>query len=128
MLNVNITKAFASVQPISVAVNAPRCLKFYSSGILTQADCECSAKDYEEVEVNELMTLIGYGNVQPNTTESLLCDGYWNLRTSFGSTWGENGHIRLCIPKNQTEDSIGTCNMQVFPMIPDVGLKMPDFI
>jgi len=111
-----------------VAINAPRCVKFYSSGILTQVDCDCTGKTYEEVEVNELMTLVGYGAVEPNTKEAELCDGYWTLRGSYGTSWGENGHIRLCIPKNKTTDAIGTCNVQVFPMIADVGLKMPDFV
>ena len=127
MLNVNITKAFVAVQPLSVAVNAPKCFKFYKSGILSKTDCDCSATIYEDVEVNELMTIVGYGNVDKTAPESNTCDGYWMVRASYGTSWGEKGYARLCIPKDQTTDSIGTCNIQVYPMFPDVGLTMPIF-
>lgn len=126
MLNVNITKAFVAVQPLAVAVNTPRCLKLYKTGIISRADCECTAATYEEVEVNELMTIVGYGPVEAGSNEAKTCDGYWIVRASYGTSWGENGYARLCIPK-ETTDSIGTCNVQVYPMFPDVGLPMPTF-
>jgi hypothetical protein len=126
MLNVNITKAFVAVQPLAVAVNTPRCLKLYKTGIISRADCECTAATYEEVEVNELMTIVGYGPVAAGSTAAKTCDGYWIVRASYGTSWGENGYARLCIPK-ETTDSIGTYNVQVYPMFPDVGLPMPIF-
>ncbi len=72
------------------------------------------------------MTIIGYGSVDPKSKEAETCDGYWLVRSSFGANWGENGHVRLCIPKNNTANSIGTCNVQVYPMFPDVGLPLPN--
>lgn len=126
MFNVNVTKAFLQVQPIVAALNVPRCMKLYKSGILSQKDCDCTAASYDDVIVNELMTVVGYGNVDPKSKEAETCDGYWLVRGSFGTSWGENGHARLCIPKGNTANSIGTCNVQVYPMFPDVGLPLPN--
>lgn len=113
---------FVATQPVAVAINAPECVYQYKSGILSNYDCKCSAIDYDDVSVNVIMTLVGYQILTPNDKESGYCDGAWILRSSWGSSFGENGHIRLCITKNKPEDEIGTCNILVYPQVPDVGL------
>lgn len=72
------------------------------------------------------MTLIGYGPTQPTDKEYAYCSGYWLLRASWGASWGENGNMRLCIPRNREKtDTIGTCNVQTYPALPDMGIPAP---
>jgi len=73
--------------------------------------------------VNEFMTIVGFGATKSNDKEYTLCSGYWIVRPSFGSNFGENGNMRLCIPRNREDtDTLGTCNIQTYPSLPDVGL------
>jgi hypothetical protein len=60
-LKVDQMMDFVKVQPLSVAINAPLCLRLYKSGILSQNECDCTSVSYDEVTVNEVMTLIGFG-------------------------------------------------------------------
>jgi hypothetical protein len=123
-LSVDLLKQLVSIQPASVAINAvPVCVRNYKSGILKPSDCPCTSKSYDDLEVNEIMTIVGYGNVEPSAPEYNDCSGYWKLRASFGPSWGERGHIRLCIPRGQEQtDSLGTCNVQSYPAAPDIGM------
>lgn len=84
-LHVEQMMNFAAVQPMSVAINAPMCVRLYKSGILSQAECDCTSLSYEEVEVTEIMTLIGYGPTQETDKEYAYCSGYWLLRASWGA-------------------------------------------
>jgi Papain family cysteine protease len=68
------------------------------------------------------MTVVGYGATTSANAEFGYCSGFWVVRSSWGTSWGENGYMRLCIPRNREDDRIGTCNSLVYPHLPDVGM------
>lgn len=122
-LKVDQLKQLVQIQPLSVSINAPQCFRLYKSGILSQYDCDCNSVSFEEVEVNEIVTIVGFGATEQTDKEYTYCSGYWIVRPSYGPNWGENGYARLCIPRNrETTDFLGTCNVQTYPALPDTGL------
>lgn len=74
---------------------------------------------------NALFTIVAYIATTTADPEYSYCSGYFVLRSSWGNTWGENGDMRLCINRNRDSEVIGTCNVLVYPMLPDVGLIAP---
>lgn len=68
-----------SQQPVSVAIEADQVnFQSYDSGILTK---ECGSG------IDHGVLLVGYG------TEDGI--DYWRIKNSWGSSWGENGFVRL---------------------------------
>lgn len=116
---------FATYQPVGVAINFPDCVNNYKSGILSQAECPCSAETYSDVNINAMMTVVGFNSTVETDKEYLLCSGYWILRSNLGSGWGDNGHMKLCINRNRDMDNIGTCNVLVYPNLADAGIIPP---
>ena len=64
--------------PVTVSV-AASAWQFYSSGIFNS---ECG------YETNHAVTLVAYGEEENGAK-------YWTIRNSWGTSWGEEGHIRL---------------------------------
>merc|ERR1711953_369995 len=60
-------------QPVSIAVDAGA-MQHYHSGILT----DCSGR-----KLDHAVLLVGYGV------------GYWKVKNSWATTWGESGYVRL---------------------------------
>jgi len=73
-----LIRAIAETGPVAVSVGASD-WNSYGSGIFNS--CE------KDVTVNHAVTLIGYGVDNG--------EKYWNIKNSWGLTWGENGNIRL---------------------------------
>lgn len=122
-LKVDQLKQLVQIQPVSVAVNAPPCFRLYKRGVISHYDCPCTSASFDEVEVNEIITVVGFGQTKQTDKEYTYCSGYWIARPSFGATWGENGYVRMCIPRNrELTDTLGTCNIQTYPALPDTGL------
>ena len=76
-------------KPISVAVDADRWGN-YAGGVLSNCG----------LIVNHLALLVGTN------------DDYWTIKNSWGSSWGENGYIRLA--KGNT---CAICNYPSYPIL-----------
>jgi hypothetical protein len=67
--------------PVSIAIEADQStFQLYSSGVLTGS---CGSN------LDHGVLAVGFG------TDSQYGD-YWKVKNSWGSSWGENGYIRLC--------------------------------
>lgn len=83
--------------PLAIAVNANPFQSYYS-GIMDPWSCDPSG-------LNHGVLLVGYGS--ENGTP------YWIIKNSWGSSWGENGFIRIIGGK-------GTCGFNTFVVTADV--------
>ena len=82
-------------RPVSIGVNAsPFNFMFYREGILDKA---CPHD-----EINHAVVAVGVGNKDGKL--------FWKIRNSWGSNWGEGGHIRI---ERDTGDSPGLCGVAV---------------
>merc|ERR1712178_375403 len=94
-------KSALSQQPVSVTVNAGQ-LQLYSNGVVTGS---CSG------QINHAVIAVGYG------TDGL---DYFKIRNSWGTSWGEQGYIRL----SQSGGSQGTaCLLQDPPVVPRLSTE-----
>jgi len=72
--------------PVSVLVEADRsAFQYYHAGILDDASCG--------TQIDHAITAVGYG------TEG--GKNYWNIKNSWGTSWGAKGYIRFVRDKNQ---------------------------
>ena len=73
-------KAAISKGPVSVAVDAGTTgFQLYAGGILNSTTCG--------TDLNHAVTAVGYGEENNQ--------GYFIIRNSWGTGWGEKGYIRL---------------------------------
>lgn len=80
-------KSAVAQQPVSVAIEADKsAFQFYSSGVLDSTACGTS--------LDHGVLLVGYGY------DSSSGKDYWKVKNSWGSTWGEDGYIRMVRGKN----------------------------
>jgi hypothetical protein len=87
-----------AVQPISVAVEADTSVfQFYSSGVLDNKGCGTN--------LDHGITLTGWGTDAGKD--------YWNVKNSWGASWGEHGYIRMVRNKNQC----GISMMASYPVV-----------
>ena len=97
-------KAAVSQQPISIAIEADQSsFQFYSKGVL---DTGCGTN------LDHGVLLVGYGT--ENKTD------YWLVKNSWGSSWGDNGYIKIA--RNDNTNTSGTCGIALsasYPIIND---------
>jgi C1A family cysteine protease len=79
-----LAAALAQYGPISICVNANSLWDMYDSGILS-GKCSGAANT-----LNHCVQLVGYDKTQ----------GYWKVRNSWATSWGESGFIRLPYGQN----------------------------
>lgn len=89
----SLKSASANVGPISIAVDANFWWQMYSGGIFDKS-CNPDKLDHG-------VLLVGYG------------DGYWKVKNSWASSWGESGYIRLKGDAN----TCGLANSASYPII-----------
>jgi len=92
-------KAALAQQPLAVAIQADqRVFQMYSKGIFDDAKCGTT--------LDHATLVVGWGKEQGQE--------YWIMKNSWGTTWGEQGYMRLAIKENDA----GICGIQsdaVFP-------------
>ncbi|XP_058795009.1 procathepsin L-like [Phymastichus coffea] len=75
--------AIATIGPVAVSINAsPRTFQLYNSGIYDDLSCTSDL-------VNHAMLAVGY------------TPDYWILKNWWGSSWGEDGYMKLRKAKNR---------------------------
>jgi len=90
--NIDAIKSALNQQPVSVLVEADRsAFQSYRSGILDSTSCGTN--------LDHAVGMVGYG-----TSGGV---GYWIMRNSWGSTWGDKGYMKLKIVSGA-----GICGIQ----------------
>jgi C1A family cysteine protease len=103
----DMMKAVAQ-QPVSIAIEADKqCFQFYSGGVLTGASCACGT------QLDHGVLTVGYG------TDSGT--DYWIVKNSWGTTWGEEGYIKLERGYTSAFNKAGMCGMLTLPTYPTVS-------
>jgi C1A family cysteine protease len=99
-----LAKAVAR-QPVSVAIQANlQSFQLYKSGIYSDPNCGD--------DLDHGVLVVGYGY------DSSWDMKYWIVKNSWGSTWGDNGYIRI---QKDINDSSGLCGIAIDPSIPIVS-------
>jgi C1A family cysteine protease len=94
--NENALMQALAKNPVSVAVEADTSVfQFYSSGVLDNKGCGQN--------LDHGITAVGWGTDAGKD--------YWNVKNSWGTSWGEKGYIRMVRGKNQC----GIASMASYP-------------
>ena len=89
-------KAAIMVNPVGIAVNANDDFMSYTNGIFM---CNAIKCPQDASSLNHAVLLVGYGTY--NNSE------YFLLKNSWGTTWGEDGFMRI----QNTQTGLGTSGM-----------------
>ena len=99
---VDLEKA-VSIGPVSVAIEADtRTFQLYTSGVITSDACGTN--------LDHGVLVAGYGT-ENNTP-------YWLVKNSWGTSWGENGYVK--IGKSDSTRTPGVCGIAMQPSYPVV--------
>jgi C1A family cysteine protease len=103
---VNALLAAIALQPISIAVQADQFVfQFYKHGVLDDDSCGKAGN------IDHGVLAVGYGSdLETNTP-------YWLVKNSWGSSWGDNGYLKIA--RNSTNE-FGMCailKMASFPVV-----------
>jgi len=99
--NVDAFKSALNKQPVSVSIEADKLVfQTYKSGIFSSSKCGTT--------LDHAVLAVGYGYESGQ--------GYWIVKNSWNTTWGENGYIKMAM----VENSVGTCGVQSSPLYPVV--------
>jgi len=90
-----------AVGPVSVAIEADQsCFQFYSSGVMSDKSCG--------TQLDHGVLAVGYGT-QGSTK-------YWNVKNSWGTSWGMDGYILL--GRQVSGQPSGVCGIALEPSYP----------
>jgi len=93
-------KAAIAQQPVSVAIDAgSAAFQGYKSGVIKAAQCGTA--------LNHGVVAVGFD------AEATI--PFYNVRNSWGATWGDKGHVKLSI-----EGGKGTCGIQSVSSFPTI--------
>ena len=91
-------KGAVAMQPVSVAVQADSyAFQHYSSGVLTDSKCGTS--------LNHGVLAVGYGTENGQK--------YWLVKNSWGTSWGDNGYIKIA--RTESTNDAGICGIAMQP-------------
>ena len=96
-------KAAVAKQPVAVAIEADtKYFQSYSSGVLTSSSCGTS--------LDHGVLTVGYGEENGQK--------YWIVKNSWGTSWGENGYVK--IGRSDSTNDAGICGIAMDPSFPTV--------
>lgn len=96
-------KEAVSRGPVSIAIEADtQVFQLYKSGILTSADCGTN--------LDHGVLIVGYG--EENGIE------FWLVKNSWGTSWGDNGYIKL--ERSDSTNDPGVCGVAMQASYPVV--------
>lgn len=88
-----IKTAIMTYGVVDAAVYAGSAFQSYDDGIYEDSNTECDGSPCYDTTTNHAIALIGWDdNGGPGDGTG---DGYWILRNSWGSDWGEDGYMRI---------------------------------
>ena len=94
--------AVATQGPCSVAIQANlETFQFYSRGVYRDERCSVEGLDHG-------VLVVGYG------VEEVTGEEYWLIKNSWGTTWGEEGYIKIARNEN---DMCGVASTASFPLV-----------
>lgn len=80
-----IKSAIMQYGVVVAAVLADSGFDAYSSGIYQNSNTQCSGSPCYYTSTNHIVALVGWDDTE----------GYWILRNSWGTSWGESGYMRI---------------------------------
>jgi KDEL-tailed cysteine endopeptidase len=96
-------KAAVAQQPVSIAIEADtRYFQSYSGGVLTSSSCGTN--------LDHGVLIVGYG--EENGIK------YWLVKNSWGTTWGENGYVKIA--RSESTNDAGICGVAMMTSFPSV--------
>ena len=97
---------WVSHQPVSIAVYANECWDGYTGGLLDANSC---AGALDPPELNHGVVAVGY--------DLRADEPHWIVRNSWGSSWGEDGHVRIAINMSQEFGLFGLAKQPTVPHV-----------
>jgi len=89
--------------PVSIAIEADtRIFQSYSGGVITSSSCG--------TKLDHGVLIVGYG--VENGIE------YWLVKNSWGTTWGDNGYVKIA--RSESSNDPGICGVAMQPSFPVV--------
>ena len=96
-------KGAVAQQPVSIAIEADtRYFQSYSGGVLTSSSCGTN--------LDHGVLIVGYGTENGQK--------YWLVKNSWGTTWGENGYVKIA--RSDSTNDKGICGIAMDPSFPSV--------
>jgi len=89
--------------PVGVSVAVVPAFQAYSSGVFSITNCGTG--------INHAINVVGYG------TDSTTNQNYWIVRNSWGTSWGEQGYIRMDRDVQMPDGLCAICDRVGYPLI-----------
>lgn len=94
-----IKTAIMTYGVVDAAIYVSTDFQNYTGGVFSDNSTSCTGSPCYNTTTNHAISLVGWG------TDATYGD-YWILRNSWGSSWGENGYMRLAVTSARVACSV----------------------